>query len=112
MRSWDSLLTPTEKQRMRTYKQKEAKQHASTSIRILAELGDLYGWEAIHDALTNKIDPTLMLALIKEGRHQQQIHLAEQYRLTFECLTAAFTKHGDQKISRIINELGKEQTNG
>lgn len=108
MRSWDSLLTPTETQRMQTYKQKEAKQHASPSTRILAELGDLYGWEAIHDALTNKINPTLMLALIKEGRHQQQIHLAEQYRLTFECLTAAFTKHGDQKISRIINELGKD----
>lgn len=112
MRSWDSLLTPTEKQRMQTYKQKETKQHASPSIRILTELGDLYGWEAIRDALENHIAPNLLLALIKEGRHQQQIHLAEQYRLTFECLTAAFTKHGDQKISRIINELGKEQTNG
>nr|UVX79174.1 MAG: hypothetical protein [Bacteriophage sp.] len=108
MRSWDSLLTPAEKQRMQTYKQQETKQHSPTSIRILAELGDLYGWEAIHDALTNKIDPTLMLALIKEGRHQHQLHLAEQYRLTFECLTAAFTKHGDQKISRIINQLGKD----
>lgn len=108
MRSWDSLLTPTEKQRMRTYKQKEAKQHTSPSIRILAELGDLYGWEAIQDALKNQITPNLLLALIKEGRHQQQIHLAEQYQLTFECLTAAFTKHGDQKISRIINELRKD----
>lgn len=108
MRSWDSLLTPTEKQRMQTYKQKEAKQHVSPSIRILAELGDLYGWEAIHDALENRLAPDLMLALIKEGRHQHQIHLAEQYRLTFECLTATFTKHGDQKISRIINELGKD----
>lgn len=108
MRSWDSLLTPTEKQRMQTYKQKEAKQHTSPSIRILAELGDLYGWEAIHDALENKLAPNLMIALIKEGRHQQQIHLAEQYRLTFECLTAAFTKHGDQKISRIITTLGKD----
>nr|UVX56796.1 MAG: hypothetical protein [Bacteriophage sp.] len=108
MRSWDSLLTPAEKQRMQTYKQQETKQHSHTSIRILAELGDLYGWEAIHDALTNKIDPALMIALIKEGRHQHQLHLAEQYRLTFECLTAAFTKHGDQKISRIITELGKD----
>lgn len=93
---------------MQAYKQQETKQHSPTSIRILAELGDLYGWGAIHDALTNKIDPTLMLALIKEGRHQRQTHLAEQYRLTFECLTAAFTKHGDQKISRIITELGKD----
>lgn len=109
MRSWNSLLTPAEKQRMQTYKQQKTKQHPTPSIRILAELGDLYGWEAIHDALTNKIDPALMLTLIKEGRHLQQTHLAEQYRLTFECLTAAFTKHGDQKISRIINELGKEQ---
>lgn len=92
---------------MQTYKQKETK-HTSPSIRILAELGDLYGWEAIRDALENHITPNLLLALIKEGRHQQQIHLAEQYRLTFECLTAAFTKHGDQKISRIINELGKD----
>lgn len=108
MRSWDSLLTPAEKQRMQTYKQKKAKQHASPSIRILAELGNLYGWEAIRDALENKLAPDLMLALIKEGHHQHQIHLAEQYRLTFECLTAAFTKHGDQKISRIINELGKD----
>lgn len=109
MRSWDSLLTPAEKQRMQAYKQQETKQHASPSVRILAELGDLYGWEAIHDALTNTIDPQLMIALIKEGRRLHQIHLAEQYRLTFECLTAAFTKHGDQKISRIINDLGKEQ---
>lgn len=108
MKSWDSLLTPAEKQRMQTYKQKETKQHTPTSIRILAELGDLYGWEAIHDALENKLDPPLMLALIKEGRHQHQLHLAEQYRLTFECLTAAFTKHGDQKISRTITQLGKD----
>lgn len=112
MRSWDSLLTPAEKQRMQTYKQQETKQHTTPSIRILAELGNLYGWEAIHDVLENKLAPSLMLALIKEGRHQHQIHLAEQYRLTFECLTAAFTKHGDQKISRIINQLGKEQNNG
>lgn len=108
MKSWDSLLTPAEKQRMQTYKQQETKQHSPASIRILAELGSLYGWEAIHDALENKLDPTLMLTLIKEGRHLRQIHLAEQYRLAFECLTAAFTKHGDQKISRIINELGKD----
>lgn len=109
MKSWDSLLTPAEKQRMQTYKQKETKQHSSPSIRILAELGDLYGWEAIRDALENKLAPGLMLAMIKEGRRLQRIHLAEQYRLTFECLTSAFTKHGDQKISRIINELGKDQ---
>lgn len=109
MRSWNNLLTPAEKQRMQTYKQQETKQHTSPSIRILAELGDLYGWEAIHDALENKLTPNLMLNLIKEGRHLRQTHLAEQYRLTFECITAAFTKHGDQKISRIINELGKEQ---
>lgn len=108
MQSWDSLTTPAEKQRMQTYKQQNTKQHTTPSIRILAELGTLYGWEAIHDTLTNKIDPTLMLNLIKEGRHQHQLHLAEQYQLTFECLTAAFTKHGDQKISRIINELRKE----
>lgn len=108
MHSWDSLLTPAEKQRMQTYKQHETKQHPPASIRILAELGDLYGWEAIRDALENKLSPNLMLALIKEGRHQHQTHLAEQYRLTFECLTAAFTKHGDQKISRIITELGKD----
>lgn len=109
MRSWDNLLTPAEKQRMQAYKQQETKQHASPSIRILAELGDLYGWGAIHDALENRLASDLMIALIKEGRHLHQIRLAEQYRLTFECLTAAFTKHGDQKISRIINDLGKEQ---
>lgn len=108
MESWDSLLTPAEKQRMQKYKQQQTKRHATPSIHILAELGNLYGWEAIHDALENKLDPNLMLSLIKEGRHQHQTRLAEQYRLTFECLTAAFTKHGDQKISRIINELGKE----
>lgn len=112
MKSWDSLLTTTEKARMRKYKQQETKQHPPTSIRILTELGDLYGWEAIRDALENKLAPDLMLALIKEGQHQHRIHLAEQYQLTFECLTAAFTKHGDQKISRIINELGKERNNG
>lgn len=109
MRSWDSLLTPAEKQRMQTYKKQETKQHSTPSIRLLAELGELYGWEAIHDALENKLNPSLMLNLIKQGRHLRQIHLAEQYQLTFECLTAAFTKHGDQKISRIINQLGKEQ---
>lgn len=108
MRSWDNLLTPAEKQRIQTYKQQKTKQHTTPSIRLLAELGNLYGWQAIHDTLENKLDPALMLALIKEGRHQHQQHLAEQYRLTFECLTAAFTKHGDQKITRIINELGKD----
>ena len=108
MTSWDSLLTPAEKQRMQAYKQKETKQHSASSIRLLAELGDLYGWEAIRDALENKLTSDLMLSMIKEGRHQQRIHLAEQYRLVFECLTNAFSKHGDQRISRIIDQLGKD----
>ena len=108
MKSWDELITPEEKERMSKYKRKETTRKTSPSARILAELGILYGWTAIRDALENNIAPSLMLNLIKEGRHQHNIHLAEQYRLTFECLTAAFTKHGDQKISRIINNLGKD----
>lgn len=109
MKSWDELITPEEKERMGKYKRTGTASKTAPSSRILAELGALYGWPAVRDALENNISPSLMLNLIKEGRHLHQIRLAEQYRLTFECLTAAFTKHGDQKISRIINELGKEQ---
>lgn len=108
MKSWDELITPEEKERISKYKRKQTTSKASASSRILAELGTLYGWEAIRDALENKISPNLMLNLIKEGRHQHNIRLAEQYRLTFECLTSAFSKHGDQRISRIINDLGKD----
>lgn len=108
MKSWDELITPEEKERMSKYKRTETAHKTAPSSRILAELGTLYGWSAVQDALTNQISPSLMLSLVKEGRHLQRIHLADQYRLTFECLTSAFTKHGDQKISRIINELGKD----
>lgn len=108
MKSWDELITPEEKERMSKYKRKETTRKTSPSARILAELGTLYGWAAVRDALENNISPSLMLNLIKEGRHLRQTRLAEQYRLTFECLTAAFTKHGDQRISRIIDQLGKE----
>lgn len=108
MKSWDKLITPEERERMSKHKRKETTHKTSPSARILAEFGTLYGWEAVRDALENNISPSLMLNLVKEGRHLRQIRLAEQYRLTFECLTAAFTKHGDQKISRIIDQLGKE----
>lgn len=108
MKSWDELITPEEKERMSKYKRKETTRKASSSARILAELGTLYGWAAVRDALENNISPSLMLNLIKEGRHLHNIHLAEQYRLTFECLTSAFNKHGDQRISHIINDLGKD----
>lgn len=108
MKSWDELITPEEKERMSKYKRKETAHKASPSSRILAELGTLYGWAAIRDALENNISPTLMLDLIKEGRHQHQTRLAEQYRMLFECLTSAFSKNGDQRISRIIDQLGKE----
>lgn len=108
MKSWDELITPEEKERMSKYKRKETTRKASTSARILAELGTLYGWTAVRDALENNISPSLMLNLIKEGRHLHNIRLAEQYRLTFECLTSAFSKHGDQRISHIINDLGKD----
>lgn len=108
MKSWDELVTPEEKERMSKYKRKETTRKASTSARILAELGTLYGWTAVRDALENNISPSLMLNLIKEGRHLHNIRLAEQYRLTFECLTSAFSKHGDQRISHIINDLGKD----
>lgn len=93
---------------MSKYKRTETVYKATPSSRILAELGALYGWSAVQDALTNQISPNLMLNLVKEGRRLHNIRLAEQYRLTFECLTSAFSKHGDQKISRIINELGKD----
>jgi hypothetical protein len=108
MKSWDELITPEEKERMSKYKRKETTRKASPSARILAELGTLYGWTAVQDALTNQISPSLMLDLVKEGRHLHNIRLAEQYRLTFECLTSAFSKHGDQHISRILDQLGKE----
>jgi hypothetical protein len=108
MKSWDELTTPEEKERMSKYKRKETTSKTSPSARILAELGTLYGWSAVRDALENNISPSLMLDLVKEGRHIQNIHLAEQYRLTFECLTSAFSKHGDQHISRILDQLGKE----
>lgn len=108
MKSWDELITPEEKERMSKYKRKETTRKTSPSARILAELGTLYGWTAVRDALENNISPSLMLNLIKEGRHLHNIRLAEQYRLTFECLTSAFSKHGDQRISHIINDLGKD----
>lgn len=108
MKSWDELITPEEKERMSKYKRKETTRKTSPSARILAELGTLYGWTAVRDALENNISPSLMLSLVKEGRHLHNIHLAEQYRLTFECLTSAFSKHGDQRISHIINDLGKD----
>lgn len=108
MKSWDELITPQEKERMSKYKRKETTRKASPSARILAELGTMYGWAAVRDAIENNISPNLMLNLIKEGRHIHNIRLAEQYRLTFECLTSAFSKHGDQRISHIINDLGKD----
>ena len=108
MKSWNELITPEEKERMSKYKRKETTRKTSPSARILAELGTMYGWGAVRDALENNISPSLMLNLVKEGRHLHNIHLAEQYRLVFECLTSAFSKHGDQKISRIVNDLGKD----
>lgn len=108
MKSWDELITPQEKERMSKYKREETNSKTSPSARILAELGTLYGWTAVRDVLTNQISPNLMLNLVKEGRHVRNIRLAEQYRMTFECITAAFSKNGDQKISRIIDQLGKD----
>lgn len=108
MKSWDELITPEEKERMSKYKRKETTRKTFPSSRILAEFGILYGWTAVRDALENNISPNLMLNLIKEGRRLSNIRLAEQYRLTFECLTSAFSKHGDQRITRIINDLGKD----
>lgn len=108
MKSWDELITPQEKERMSKYKRTETAYKTAPSSRILAELGTLYGWEAVRDVLTNQISPSLMLSLVKEGRHVHNIHLAEQYRMTFECITAAFSKNGDQHISRIIDQLGKD----
>lgn len=108
MKSWDELITPEEQKRMSKYKRTETVHKTAPSSRILAELGTLYGWSAVRDALENNISPSLMFNLVKEGRHLHNIRLAEQYRLTFECLTSAFSKHGDQHISRIIDQLGKE----
>lgn len=108
MKSWDELITPEEQKRMSKYKRTETVHKTAPSSRILAELGTLYGWSAVRDALENNISPSLMFDLVKEGRHLHNIRLAEQYRLTFECLTSAFSKHGDQHISRIIDQLGKE----
>lgn len=108
MKSWDELITPEEKGRMSKYKRTGTASKTAPSSRILAELGALYGWSAVRDALENNISPSLMFDLIKEGRHVHRIRVAEQYRLAFECITSAFSKHGDQHISRIIDQLGKE----
>ena len=108
MKSWDSLLTPAEREGMRKFRKREAARRPLPSVRILAELGDMYGWQAIRDVLENNVSPDLMMKLLKEGRRVRRLHLADQYRLTFDCLAAAFSKHGDRKITRIIDALGKD----
>lgn len=108
MKSWDSLLTPAEREAMKSYKQKEAARKPLPSVRILAELGDLYGWQAIRDVLENNVAPDLMMKLIKEGRRIQRLKLADHYRMTFECFAAVFSKHGDRTITRIIDALRKD----
>lgn len=108
MKSWDSLLTPAEREGMSKFKKREAARKPLPSVRILAELGDIYGWQAIRDVLENNVAPDLMMKLIKEGRRIRRVKLADQYRMTFECLAAAFTKHGDRKINAIIEQLRKD----
>lgn len=108
MKSWDSLLTPAEREAMKSYKQKEAARKPLPSVHILAELGDLYGWQAIRDVLENKVDSSLMMNLLREGRRIRRRRLAEQYLMMFDCITAAFSKHGDRRINSIIEKLGKD----
>lgn len=108
MKSWDSLLTPAEREKMRKFKKQEAERKPLPSIRILAELGDMYGWQAIRDVLENKVDPDLMMRLLRESRKVRREHLADQYRAMFESIAAAFTKHGDRKINAIIEKLRKD----
>ena len=108
MKTWDSLLTPAEREKMRKFRQKEAERKPLPSVRILAELGDMYGWQAIRDVLENKVDSDLMMRLLREGRNVRRKHLADQYRMMFEAIAAAFTKHGDRKINAIIEKLGKD----
>ena len=108
MKSWDSLLTPAERESMSQFKKREAERKPLPSVRILAELGDMYGWQAIRDVLENKVDPDLMMRLLRESRNLRRKHLADQYRMTFEAIAAAFTKHGDRKINAIIEKLGKD----
>ena len=102
MRSWDSLLTPAEREKMRKFKRQEQERRQLPSVRILAELGDVYGWQAIRDVLENKVDSDLMMRLLRESRNIRRKHLADQYRMTFECVAAAFSKGGDRKINAII----------
>ena len=108
MKSWDSLLTPAEREKMRKFNKREAERKPLPSVRILAELGDVYGWQAIRDVLENKVDSDLMMRLLRESRNIRRKHLADQYRMTFESIAAAFSKHGDRKINAIIEKLGKD----
>ena len=108
MRSWDSLLTPAERESMSQFKKREAARKPLPSVRILAEFGDVYGWQAIRDVLENKVDSDLMMRLLRESRNVRRKQLADQYRMTFEAIAAAFTKHGDRKINAIIEKLGKD----
>lgn len=108
MKSWDSLLTPAEREAMKSYKQKETSRNRFASVYILAELGDLYGWQAIRDVLENNVSSSLMMNLLREGRRIRRRRLAEQYLMTFDCIAAAFSKHGDRRINAIIEKLGKD----
>lgn len=108
MRSWDSLLTPAEREKMRKFKRQEQARRPLPSVRILAELGDVYGWQAIRDVLENNVSPSLMMNLLSEGRRIRRHRLAEQYLMTFDCIAAAFSKHGDRRINTIIEKLGKD----
>lgn len=49
-----------------------------------------------------------MMNLLREGRRIRRRRLAEQYLMTFDCIAAAFSKHGDRNINTIIEKLGKD----
>lgn len=107
MISWDDILTVEEKQRVKEFKRKERQAEGYISVRLLAQLGDYYGWQAIRDVLDNRINPILALNLLQEAKRLERERVATQHVTLFNSIACAFSKHGDRKINDIVKRVRK-----
>lgn len=109
MRSWDDLLTDEEREKLGRFKARREATRLPASAMMLAELGDFFGWGAVHDALTGVLDARTIMLMVRAGRRLHNRRRAEQVGDVFNAVACAQMKNGDRKLQQVINKLTREE---
>lgn len=108
MADWGQLMSSEERERLARFRSSHSKDNKrgydDTDLK-LAEFGMLYGWNAVHDYMCNRMTPDFFERMLKAGRKIKEVRRVELMVDVRQAVNAAIA--GKKASGRFDADLRK-----